>query len=164
MTGGQVSAAAGLADITQSTPYSRPWKNDQVFAAAFEVARTMAAQALESEAIRRAFDGVDEPVGWYKGEPGGVIRRYSDNLLMFSLKGAMPDKYADRVELRGQLASLDLAQLPDHLLARIAAGEHPMSVLASADRAALPAGTEPNSGTDAGLGQIPEETADNGDG
>ncbi len=43
-----------------------------------------------------------------------------------------PEKFKDRVELRGALANIDLAQLPDHLLQRVADGEHIMSDLVSA--------------------------------
>ena len=83
-TGGNVSQACELAGVTRSTPYVWGY-GDPVFHEAFELARTMAAEVLEDEARRRAFDGVDEPVGWYQGKPGGYIRRYSDNLLMFTL-------------------------------------------------------------------------------
>ncbi len=66
----------------------------------------MALDVLEDEVTRRAVEGVEEPAGWYKGKSGGTVRRYSDTLLIFRLK--------------------------DDLLERIARGEHPMSVLASA--------------------------------
>lgn len=56
---------------------------------------------------------------------------YSDTLLIFTLKGLLPDKYRDRVEVRGLLARLDINLLPNHLVARIAAGEHVEAVLAS---------------------------------
>ena len=85
---------------------------------------------LEAEAYRRAVEGWVEPVGWYKGKAGGTVRRYSDTLLIFTLKGLLPDRYRDRVEGRSVLANIDLAQLPDALLARIAGGEDPRSVLA----------------------------------
>ncbi len=75
---------------------------------------------------------MEEPAGWYEGEPGGYVRRYSDTLLIFKLKGELPHKYAERLELRGGLATLNMDALPDELLERIARGEHPMSVLASA--------------------------------
>jgi hypothetical protein len=91
----------------------------------------MAAEALEAEAIRRGFEGVEEPVGWYKGQPGGYITRYSDTLLIFLLKGALPNKYKDRMEFRGGLANLNMDLLPDDVIERIASGEHPLSVLAS---------------------------------
>ncbi len=97
-------------------------------------AEECAADLLESEAFRRALHGVEKPTGWYKGKAGGTVREYSDILAIFLLKGLRPDVYQERVgmEVRGALAHIDLSQLPDHLLARIAAGEHPLSVLASA--------------------------------
>jgi hypothetical protein len=59
------------------------------------------------------------------------VREYSDTLLIFLFKGLRPEKYADRVEVRGALANLDLTQLPDEAIERIARGENIMSVLAS---------------------------------
>ena len=58
----------------------------------------MAGDILEAEAHRRAVEGVEEPVGWYKGQAGGTVRRYSDVLLMFLLKGVLPERYKDRIE------------------------------------------------------------------
>ncbi len=106
-----------------------------------------AADTLEAEAYRRAVEGVEKPTGWYRGVAGGVVREYSDSLLMFLLKGIRPDKYKDRVEFKGALASIDLNKLPDELLARIAAGEHPLSVLASVEPDANDSG-QPQPGTD----------------
>ncbi len=60
------------------------------------------------------------------------MTEYSDILTIFLLKGLRPDRYRERVEVRGGLAHLDLRQLPDELLQRIAQGENIMSVLASA--------------------------------
>jgi hypothetical protein len=91
----------------------------------------MAADSLEAEAVRRAFEGVTQPVGWHQGKPGGLVTVKSDNLLMFLLKGAYPDKYKDRMELRGSLASINVDLLPDDIVGRIADGEHPLSVLAA---------------------------------
>ncbi|MCH8030783.1 MAG: hypothetical protein IIB09_03080 [Bacteroidetes bacterium] len=50
-------------------------------------------------------------------------------LLIFLLKALRPDKYQERVEVRGSLASIDLNRLTDEQLARISAGEHPLSVI-----------------------------------
>lgn len=58
---------------------------------------TIQAEQLESEAIRRAYEGVDKPV-FYKGKECGAIREFSDTLMMFLLKGMMPAKYRDRTE------------------------------------------------------------------
>ncbi len=98
---------------------------------------------LEAEAFRRAVEGVEKPVGWYKGEPGGYVREYSDVLLMFQLKALRPEKCRERVDLRGSLAHIDLAQLPDELLARIAGGEHPFSVLAPGQEGVAVLGSGP---------------------
>ena len=124
--------AAKLAGIDRSAIYQPGWRDDPQFQEALERARRMAVDVLEDEATRRAVEGVEEPAGWYKGEAGGMVRRYSDTLLIFRLKGELPQKYAERVELRGGLATLNMDVLPDDLLERIARGEHPMSVLASA--------------------------------
>ncbi len=51
--------------------------------------------------------------------------------------------WSDRqeVEFKGSPASIDLTQLSDEQLARISAGEHPLSVLnAAVPKAALPSG------------------------
>ncbi len=103
----------------------------------------------------------ETPDDWHrKGVAGGTIREYSDILAIFLLKGLRPDRYQERVgmEVRGTLAHLDLNRLPDHLLQRIADGEHPYAVIASAvpvgadgtpDLAALPllpSGGEPRAG------------------
>ena len=142
-----VRLACKAAGVGRSSHY-RWLEQDPAYREAFERAKECAADLMESEAWRRAVEGVDEPVGWYKGEAGGVVRRYSDALLIFLLKGIRPEKYRERMEVSGSLANLDLNRLPDDLLARIAAGEHPMSVLASWD-GEKPAGLLPD-GNDAG--------------
>ena len=98
---GNVTEAADIAHISRSAHYQ--WlEADPVYAAAYEDAMEQAAQRLEAEARRRAVDGVEEPV-FYQGKQCGVIKRYSDALLMFLLKGTMPDKYKERTstELTG---------------------------------------------------------------
>ena len=50
--------------------------------------------ALEDEAVRRAYHGVEEPV-FYKGVQCGSITKYSDKLLIFLLKARDPAKYRD---------------------------------------------------------------------
>ena len=67
----------------------------------FEEASEDAADSLEAEARRRAVEGVEEPVGWYKGQAGGVVRKYSDTLLIFLLKGRRPELYRERFEHSG---------------------------------------------------------------
>lgn len=129
LTGVKIRAAEA-AGIDMSTVYTDQWRGDAAFMEAMDRARVMSADVLEAEAYRRAVEGVEEPVGWYKGEAGGVVRRYSDVLLIFTLKGLLPDRYRERVDVRGVLAHLDVSQLPDALVARLAAGENPITVLA----------------------------------
>ena len=131
---GNVSAATRQARISRGTWYD--WL-DRVpgFREATEEAKEAWIDRIEREAYRRAVEGVTEPVGWYKGEAGGYIQRYSDPLTMFLLKGNR-EQYQDRLEMRGAMASLDITGWPDWMLERVARGEHPAVVLAAAmDRA-----------------------------
>jgi len=130
---GSRTEAAEVAGISRGTPYGPVWRNDAVLQAALRQAEEASADLLEAEARRRAVQGVEEPVGWYKGKPGGYVRKYSDVLLIFLLKGLRPDKYKDRMEFKGTWkGKIDVQQLPPVLLERMARGEHPASVLASA--------------------------------
>ena len=56
---------------------------------------------------------------------------YSDTLLIFLTKGALPERYREIREVRGMLAKLDLNLLPNNLIQRIAQGEPIESVLAA---------------------------------
>lgn len=88
---GNVSAAAQHAGIARSTAYN--WRQqDAGFAAAWEDALAEATDYLALEARRRALEGVEE-VRYFKGEPVGTIRRYSDALLMFLLRAYRPGVY-----------------------------------------------------------------------
>lgn len=91
--------AAEVAGVGRRTHYD--WlDSDDEYAARFAQAEEDATQRLEREARRRAVEGTREPVGFYKGEPGGYVRRYSDNLLMFLLKARRPAVYRERYEHR----------------------------------------------------------------
>ena len=88
---GTVTHAAEIAGISRRMV--QYWKKDDPeFAEAFRVAEEKAADRLEQEARRRAIEGVPEPV-FYKGRKVGTVQKYSDTLLIFLLKGALPDKY-----------------------------------------------------------------------
>ncbi len=124
-----VRRACEVAKVGRSSHY-RWLKEDLEYREAFDLAKECAADLIEAEAYRRAVTGWDEPAGWYKGQAGGMVRKYSDVLLIFLLKGIRPEKYRERVELRGAFANLDVSKLPDDLVARLASGENPLSVLA----------------------------------
>ena len=102
---GVVSKAANVAGINRST--HQGWMRDvgdegDKYRAAFEDAHDEACGVLELEARRRAVIGVEKPVH-YQGERVDTVREYSDTLLIFMLKGAMPAKYQERrqIEHRG---------------------------------------------------------------
>ncbi len=121
---GSVTRAAQAAKIHRSIHYRRLIE-DPAYKAAFQAAHEIAIAVLEDEAIRRAVEGVEEPV-IYKGMPtylpereeNGqpvydedgrlvmsekplVIRKYSDQLLQFLLRGAKPEKYRERFQHDG---------------------------------------------------------------
>lgn len=99
---GVVGQALVAAKIPCRSTVQRWRKDDQDFADAYNQALETATDKLETEARRRAVNGVDEPV-FYKGERVGAVRRYSDKLLEVLLKGNRPDKFKDRVEHSGTL-------------------------------------------------------------
>lgn len=93
---GTITRAAELAGISRQTHYD--WlESDPNYPEMFKEADKQACDRLEQEARRRAVQGVSKPV-FYKGEECGVVQEYSDTLLIFLLKGALPDKYKDRVQ------------------------------------------------------------------
>lgn len=114
-----VTAAAIAAGVGRRTHYD--WlEDDEQYAADFQQAGEQAVDLLELEARRRGAEGVDEPVihqgqlcgRWVndKGEtvqpdaPGATmipltIKRYSDTLLIFLMKGARPEKYRDNSKM-----------------------------------------------------------------
>ena len=94
---GNVCLAARLARCARSQHYW--WLKQPAYAEAFKDAHAEACDALESEVRRRAVEGVVRAV-YYKGEVVGYMREYSDTLLMFLMKGAMPEKYRDNVKMK----------------------------------------------------------------
>ncbi len=120
-TGGNIVRAAQAAGISRDLHYS--WlQTDPSYKERFVVAWDSAIDTLESEAVRRAYEGVAEPVfrggkraldvlvdenGEVKRNSAGKpiaapasIRRYSDTLLMFLLNGNRSDKYRQRTDAR----------------------------------------------------------------
>ena len=101
---GIVSTAVEIAGTSRTRVYERR-KRDAAFSAAWEAAEEQAADALEAEALRRAVDGVAEPLvsaGKVVRDDDGnplVIRRFSDTLLITLLKARRPDRFKDRSEV-----------------------------------------------------------------
>lgn len=94
---GNITRAAAMAGVHPDTPRCN-WKGEDGFDEAMGQALEEAVDHLEEEARRRAQDGVDEPV-YYKGSPCGAVRKYSDTLLIFLLKGARPQKFRENVKM-----------------------------------------------------------------
>ena len=91
-----VSESCMVVGVPRRTAYN--WRGaDDEFAMKWDEAVGLGTDALEDEAIRRACEGVEEPV-FYQGKQVGSVRRYSDTLLIFMLKARRPEKYRERVE------------------------------------------------------------------
>lgn len=92
---GNITRAAEIVKMDRRLHYG--WlEKDPAYAAAFTDAEEHAADRLEQEARRRAVEGTLKPV-FYQGEQCGVIREYSDTLLIVLLKGVRPEKYKERI-------------------------------------------------------------------
>lgn len=137
---GNVTRAATDAKIDRTVPYDLR-DSDPDFAAAWASALEAAADLLEEEARRRAYDGVEKPVVHqgkvvtYWADKSGrpvsprtkgarqiplVVRQYSDQLLVTLLKACRPAKFRERHEITGPNGgplqahhTLDLTQLSD---------------------------------------------------
>lgn len=122
---GNITHAAEAAGIERSLHYWWLEKHPR-YVEAFEAAHAQAIDRMEQEARRRAMLGVDEPV-FYQGIEVARVRKPSDTLLMFMLKGALPDKYRDNVkqEISGpgggpiRTSSVDLSKLTAEELAAL---------------------------------------------
>ena len=101
---GVVRYACRSANVDSATVYRRR-DVDEEFRDAWAVALEEAADALEEAAVARARDGYVECVVSRNGEIR-ENRKYSDLLLIFLLKGARPDKYRERSDVR-------VSDLPD---------------------------------------------------
>jgi len=136
---GTVKRACRIARISRKLPNTAFWKTDEVLQEAIIRAKGMAADLIEDEAYRRAVKGVMKPTGFYKGEPGAYVTEYSDTLLIFLLKGLLPEKYAtQRHDVRSTRVNINLTvvqdliarkALPHHVLHALAQGDNPETVL-----------------------------------
>lgn len=95
----RAARATGISTVTTWL-----WRrDDDVFRERYAEAMKIAAELHEDEMFRRASEGVLEPV-YQAGRLVGSVRKFSDTLLIFALKGHMPDKYKDRVEHSGEIS------------------------------------------------------------
>ena len=93
----QVSKACAAVGIARQTAYE--WRSEiPEFAEAWDKALKIGTSVLEDEAIRRAHEGWNEPV-FYQGKECGSVRKYSDTLLIFTLKAHNPEKYREKTSM-----------------------------------------------------------------
>jgi hypothetical protein len=93
---GRVIDSCNAVGIHWTTHYH--WKkHDKKYLAAFQMAEQIAADFMEDEIHRRAFDGIDHPVT-YEGKITDTYKEYSDNLAMFRLKKLRPE-YRDNFSM-----------------------------------------------------------------
>lgn len=119
-----VSRAAERIGISRRTCYDHRLA-DEEFRKRWDAAVELGLDALEDEVTRRGVEGWEEPV-WYQGVQCGLVRKFSDSLLMFRLNGGRPEKYRQRVstELTGKgggpIETRNADALTDEQLAAIA--------------------------------------------
>lgn len=97
---------------------------DKVYAAAFDRAQRWAADHFEDEIYRRGVEGWEEPI-FFKDQQIATVRKYSDTLLIFGLKGLMPERYKDRAQLEHDLSPTMAALLQHWQQQREAGSERP---------------------------------------
>lgn len=112
----RVNKAADAAGVDRRTHYD--WlREDGDYREEFERAKELAVQQLEDEAVRRAVEGVEEPMNI--GGEMIMVRKFSDPLLMFILKGQKPTVYRERqsIEHTGKDGSplIDLSAVHEFL-------------------------------------------------
>ncbi len=105
-------AAAAKACGYQDTSVLQAYRRDnEDFAEDWNNALESAANVLEAEMVRRAVDGVLEPV-FFKGGVVGHIRKYSDTLLQFALRGMKPEVYRENVRGGNLNVNFGIAVVP----------------------------------------------------
>jgi hypothetical protein len=127
---GSVSTAAAVAGTSRTRVYELR-KADPAFAQAWQDAEEVAADRIHDEVIRRAVDGVDEPlvsggklIRDDKGEPI-IVKRYSDQLLLALSKAHRPPKRERSVRsgLPKLESTTDARNAMASIAAAVAAGE-----------------------------------------
>ncbi len=122
----QIGRACRAAGIHPSTAWSWRFKEpDPLFVRAYARAYKMGLEHVEDEMFRRGHVGYAKPV-YHQGRLVGTERQFSDTAAIFMLKGAMPEKYRERIEQSGpgggpiQVQTVDPDTLTDaQLLERI---------------------------------------------
>lgn len=135
---GNVTMSCHTIDAARSMVYR--WRDeDSAFRAAWDEALEEATDLLEAEAHRRAYAGYEEPV-FYQGAECGLVRKYSDTLLIFILKGLRPEKYRERSDAR--LSGADGGPIGIRDMSDIERANRLATILADAAQSTLPSDPE----------------------
>lgn len=111
--------ACKAVSIARQTAYE--WRSEiPEFAEAWDRAMKVGVSALEDEAHRRAFDGIDKPIV-HQGVVMSTCKEYSDTLAIFLLKAHAPDKYRERISTEISNPDGSLTLTPDERAAKLAA-------------------------------------------
>lgn len=102
---GNITRACEEVGVARQTHYQW-YRTDPDYAALVEAAIELGVERLEDEARRRAVEGWEEPV-FHQGVMVDTVRKYSDTLLIFLLKGAKPKKYRDRIDVNAEVTHHD---------------------------------------------------------
>lgn len=108
---GRVAEAARACGFQDTSTLQRYRRENDDFSEEWDIAIEAAANILEEEAIRRATEGVLEPV-YYKGEVAGYKTNYSDALMMFMLRGLKPTVYRETARGGETNINFGIAVLP----------------------------------------------------
>ncbi len=127
---GTIMGASRAIDMRDTNHYD--WMKDPDYAAAFADAEKRAIAHLEAELFNRVYQGTDEPVIYqgelcYQKDKAGrktdkplTIKRKSDTLLIFALKGKKPEVYRDTLNSNVNVTAnvqtnvrIDMSKVPE---------------------------------------------------
>lgn len=109
-----VSKACAAANLSRDHVYDVRRANKE-FAKRWDEAFDLGYDAMEEEAQRRAFEGVDRPI-YKNGFLVDVVKETSDTLMMFLLKGRRRRVFGDKQEINVNRGDSPYAKLSDEEL------------------------------------------------
>ena len=105
---GSVTLASERSGIRRYTLY-RMRAQDETFAKRWDRHLSLGIDRLQDDALRRAVDGVEQPV-WRGGKKVGTVQRYDNRLLQFLLRAHRPEIYAEKKQGGVPPLPFDLAE------------------------------------------------------
>lgn len=106
-----VAEACRASEMSRATAYRLRTQYEK-FRESWDVAIEEGVDELEMTLRDRVIKGVDEPV-FYRGKVCGFVKRYSDDVGKFLLRGQRSDKYGNKIDIK----STDLTDLVEVMTA-----------------------------------------------